>query len=80
MLEKVRFCVLPTADAGAGLFRHEKVDLLRPRARLGASTEITKKKEVVSVRAVREVLHHLVIFLSGTRKNAGWKRYGFADG
>ena len=30
--------------AGARLFRQEKVALLRPSARLGASTEITKKK------------------------------------
>ena len=41
----------------------------RPRARLGASTAITKK--VVSVRVMRKVLHRLVIFLSGTSKNAG---------
>ena len=45
MLEKARF-----ADStygvpyGARLFRHEKVAEARPTARLGASTEITKKK------------------------------------
>ena len=58
-----KYTVLPTADAGAGLFRHEKVAVARPSARLDASTEITKKKEVVSVRVMREVLHRLAILL-----------------
>ena len=57
-------------DAGARLFFHEKMAVARPRARLGASTAITKK-ELVSVRVMRKVLHRLVIFLSGTSKNAG---------
>ena len=39
----------------------------RPRARLGASAAITKK-EVVYVRAMREVLLRFVNSVSGTRK------------
>ena len=31
-------------DAGARLFRHEKMGMLRPRARLGASTDPIKQK------------------------------------
>ena len=46
---------------GARLFRGEKVAVSRPSTRLGASTEITKK-EVGSVRVMREVSHRLVIF------------------
>ena len=51
---------------GARLFLGGKVAVSRPRARIGASTAITKN-ELVSVRVMREVLHRLVIFLSGTR-------------
>ena len=58
MLEMARFCKV---DAGARLFFHEQVALSRPRARLIASNAIIKK-EVVSVRVMREVLHRLVIF------------------
>ena len=50
MLENGPFC---RVDAGARLFLDEKVAVWHPRARLGASTAITKK-EVVSVRVVRE--------------------------
>ena len=54
---------------GARLFLGGKVAVSRPRVCLGESTAITKKK-VVFVRVLREVSHCLVIFLSGTRKNA----------
>ena len=46
---------------GARLFLGGKVAVSRPRARLGASTAITKN-ELVSVRVMREVSHRLVIF------------------
>ena len=58
MLENGPFCKV---DAGARLFFHEQVALSRPRARLIASNAIIKK-EVVSVRVMREVSHRLVIF------------------
>ena len=51
---------------GARLFLGGKVAVSRPRARLGASTSI-RKNELVSVSAMREVLHCLVNFLSSTR-------------
>ena len=41
MLEKARFA---DSTYGARLFLDEKVAVSRPSARLGASTEITKKK------------------------------------
>ena len=74
MLEKARFA---DSTYGARLFLDEKVAVSRPSARLGASTEITKK-EVVSVRVMREVLHRLVIFLSGTIKKM-LEKARFAD-
>ena len=49
-------------DAGARLFFHEKVAVARPRARLGASTAITKK-ELVSVRVMRKVFTLFVHFV-----------------
>ena len=49
----------------------------RPSARLGAFSEITKKTGV-SVRAMREMSHRLVIFLSGTIKKM-LEKARFAD-
>ena len=72
MLENGPFCKV---DTGARLFLHEKVAVPSSRARLGASTVITKKN-VMSVRVMCEVLHRLVIFLSGTRKKC-WKMARF---
>ena len=66
MLQNGPFC---RVDASRRFFLDEIVDVSRPRTRLDASTAI-KKKKVMSVRVMRDVLHCLVIFLSGTRKNA----------
>ena len=69
MLEKARFA---DSTYGARLFRHEKVAEARPSARLGASTEITKK-EPTPHTVLRKVSRRLVIFLGGTTKKC-WKR------
>ena len=58
MLENGLFC---RVDAGARLFLDEKCGTLSLSARLSASTAITKK-EVVSIRVVREVSRRLAIF------------------
>ena len=62
MLEMARFCKV---DAGARLFFHEQVALSRPRARLGASNAITRKKWFLYARCVK-FQNRLIIFLSGT--------------
>ena len=69
MLEKARFA---DSTYGAKTSVTKKVAEGRPRARLGAFSEISKKTGV-SVRVMREMSHGLVIFLSGTikKKNAG---------
>ena len=58
MLQNGPFC---RVDASRRFFVDENVAVSRPRARLGASTAITKK-EVMSVRVMRKVSHRLVIF------------------
>ena len=63
MLEKARFCKV---DAGARVFIHEKNGCLAP-LRPSWCIDRDHKKEVVSARAMREVMHRLVFFFSGTR-------------
>jgi hypothetical protein len=42
-------------DAGARLFRHKKMGMLRPRARLGASTVIIKKTARATVMRTKGI-------------------------
>ena len=72
MLENGPFCKV---DAGARLFLDEKVAASR-HSRPAWCIDCDHKKEVVSVRVMREVSHRLVIFLSGTRKKC-WKMARF---
>ena len=51
--------------------------MLRPRARLGASTATTKK--MVSVRVMRKVSHRLVIFLGRHHFKKMLEKARFAD-